>query len=212
MRAEKSGGDACDPAVYRCPLTPHIDREGRAREHGAPVSPSRVSSVTPSASARRFRWLLFSICVASVLAGCGWRLQGTTKLSPVMATTYIDTKDRYTDFNRALRDSLQASGARLTYKEDEATAVVKIIKDESGQRVLTVSARNTPEEYEVFYTIEYSVKGRTEELIAKEKLELTREYSYDETAVLAKQKEQSILREALARDLAGQVVRRLAAL
>lgn len=168
--------------------------------------------MTPSASARRFRWLLLSLCLTAVLAGCGWRLQGTAKLSPVMATTYIDTKDRYTDFNRALRESLQSSGARLTYNENEATAVVKVIKDESGQRVLTVSARNTPEEYEVFYTIEYSVQGRTEELIAKEKLELTREYSYDETAVLAKQKEQSILRSALARDLAGQVVRRLAAL
>lgn len=168
--------------------------------------------MTPSASARRCRWLLLSVCLVSVLAGCGWRLQGTTKLSPVMATTYVDTHDRYTDFNRALRESLEASGARLTSNENEATAVVKIIKDESGQRVLTVSGRNTPEEYEVFYTIEYSVNGRTEELIAPEKLELTRDYSYDETAVLAKQKEQSILREALARDLAGQVVRRLAAL
>lgn len=168
--------------------------------------------MTPSASARPFRWLLLSICLTVVLTGCGWRLQGTTKLAPVMATTYVDTQDRYTDFNRALRDSLQASGARLTNNENEATAVVKIIRDESGQRVLTVSGRNTPEEYEVFYTIEYSVNGRTEELIAPEKLELTRDYSYDETAVLAKQKEQSILREALARDLAGQVVRRLAAL
>lgn len=168
--------------------------------------------MTPSASARRFRWFLLSLCLTSVLAGCGWRLQGTTKLAPVMATTYVDTHDRYTDFNRALRESLEASGARLTNNENEATAIVKIIKDESGQRVLTVSGRNTPEEYEVFYTIEYSVNGRTEELIAPEKLELTRDYSYDETAVLAKQKEQSILREALARDLAGQVVRRLAAL
>jgi len=168
--------------------------------------------VTLSASARRLRWLLLALCLTSVLAGCGWRLQGTTKLSPVMATTYVDTKDRYTDFNRALRESLQASGARLTNIESEATAVVKIIRDQSGQRVLTVSGRNTPEEYEVFYSIEYSVNGRTEELIAPERIELTRDYSYDETAVLAKQKEQSILREALARDLAGQVVRRLAAL
>ena len=171
---------------------------------------SSESPVTPSA--RRIYWLLISLCLTSMLAGCGWRLQGTTKLAPVMATTYVDTKDRFTDFNRALRESLQASGARITNDEKEATAVVKIIKDESGQRVLTVSGRNTPEEYEVFYSIEYSVNGRTEELIAPEKLELTRDYSYDETAVLAKQKEQSILREALARDLAGQIVRRLAAL
>jgi LPS-assembly lipoprotein len=167
----------------------------------------------PRSVASASRLGLLSIClVATLLSGCGWRLQGTTKLSPLMATTYVETDDRFTDFNRALRESLQASGARITATREEATAVVRILKDESGQRVLTVSARNTPEEYEVFYLIEYSVNGRTEELITPQKIELTRDYSYDETTVLAKQREQAVLREALARDLAGLVVRRLASL
>lgn len=209
MRAEKSGRDACDPAVFRGPLTPALTQKAGTANMAA-LFRSSESPVTPSV--RRIYWVLISLCLTSALAGCGWRLQGTTKLAPVMATTYVDTKDRFTDFNRALRESLQASGARIVTDEKDATAIVKIIKDVSGQRVLTVSGRNTPEEYEVFYAIEYSVNGRTEELIAPEKLELTRDYSYDETAVLAKQKEQSILREALARDLAGQIVRRLAAL
>jgi LPS-assembly lipoprotein len=164
-----------------------------------------------SFSSSACRWLLL-VGLAAILCGCGWRLQGTAKLSPVMATTYIETDDSYTDFNRALRESLHASGARIATRRSEATAVVHILKDVSGQRVLTVSARNTPEEYEVFYNIEYSVSGRTEELIPRQKIELTRDYSYDETAVLAKQREQDVLREALARDLAGQVLRRLATL
>jgi LPS-assembly lipoprotein len=167
----------------------------------------------PRSVASASRLGLLSICLAAaLLSGCGWRLQGTTKLSPVMATTYVETDDRFTDFNRALRESLQASGARLANRPEDATAVVRILRDESGQRVLTVSARNTPEEYEVFYRIEYSVNGRTDELIAPQKIELTRDYSYDETSVLAKQREQAVLREALARDLAGLVVRRLASL
>jgi LPS-assembly lipoprotein len=166
-----------------------------------------VTRFAPSAA----RWLL-PICLAVLLAGCGYRLQGSAKLSPVMAKTYIDTDDRYTDFNRALRESLEASGVRVVNNKDEATAIVRIIKDESGQRVLTVSGRNTPEEYEVFYSIEYAVDSHTDELIPPQRVELTRDYSYEETAVLAKQKEQMILREALARDLAGLVVRRLASL
>lgn len=149
------------------------------------------------------------ICVAS---GCGWRLQGTAKLHEVMAVTYVDTADRYSDFNRSLRESLEVSGARLVSDRTQATAVVRILKDESGQRVLSVSARNTPEEYEVFYMVEYSVEGLNGELIPPQKLELTRDYSYDITAVLAKQREQAVLREALARDLAGLVIRRLASL
>lgn len=152
---------------------------------------------------------LLAICVA---AGCGWRLQGTAKLPEVMAVTYVATNDRYTDFNRSLRESLEISGARLVPDRAQATAVVRILKDQSGQRVLSVSARNTPEEYEVFYAVEYSVEGPTGELIPPQKLELTRDYSYELTTVLAKQREQAVLREALARDLAGLVIRRLASL
>lgn len=152
---------------------------------------------------------LVLICATS---GCGWRLQGTAKLPEVMAVTYVDATDRYTDFNRSLRESLETSGARLASNRAQATAVVRILKDESGQRVLSVSAQNTPEEYEVFYTVEYSVQGPNGELIPRQKLELTRDYSYDLTAVLAKQREQAVLREALARDLAGLVIRRLASL
>ncbi|MGH8179336.1 MAG: LPS assembly lipoprotein LptE [Steroidobacter sp.] len=165
---------------------------------------------TPSRSALRSVALL-AFC-AVVLGACGWRLQGSSKLSATLASTYIETDDRYTSFNRALRDSLRASGATLAGRPGGATATVRILRDESGQRVLSVSARNTPEEYEVFYAIEYSVANQTGELIPPQKLELTRDYSYDETAVLAKQREQAILREALARDLAALVVRSLASL
>jgi LPS-assembly lipoprotein len=149
---------------------------------------------------------------ALCLTGCGWRLQGSARLPAVMSVTYIETDDHYTDFNRMLRESLEASGVRLASDAAQATAVVRIRKDSSGQRVLSVSARNTPEEYEVFYTIEYSVEAPTGELIEPQKLEVTRDYSYDTTAVLAKQREESVLREGLARDLAGLVIRRLASL
>jgi LPS-assembly lipoprotein len=156
------------------------------------------------------RFLL--IVVALSLASCGWRLQGSARLPALLASAYIDTKDPYSEFNRALRESLTASGATVVEDRALATAVVRIRRDVSGQRVLSVSARNTPEEYQVYYAVEYSVDGNGQELIAPDTLEMTRDYSYDETAVLAKQREQAILREALARDIAGLIVRRLAAL
>jgi LPS-assembly lipoprotein len=162
------------------------------------------------ASLVRMRFPLL-VLLAS-LCGCGWHLQGRTHLSESMAVTYIETNDRYTDFHRALRDSLRASGAQLANDKKDATAIVRVHEDTSGQRVLAVSARNTPEEYQVYYVVEYSVSNQTGELIEPQRLELTREYSYDVTAVLAKQKEQAVLREALARDLAGLVIRRLSAL
>jgi LPS-assembly lipoprotein len=162
----------------------------------------------------RFELFRFSIVGLLLLAlsACGWHLQGTTRLPASVGVTYIDTQDEYSDFNRALRDGLTAAGVRLAPDAHTATAIVKVIKEATGQRVLSVSARNTPEEYEVFYQVEYSVSNSTSELITPQKIELTRDYSFDESAVLAKQREQSVLREALARDLAAQVVRRMATL
>lgn len=156
--------------------------------------------------------LIVTLVAPLALPGCGWRLQGTARLPEVMSVTYVDTTDRYTDFNRALRKSLMSSGARLVGDRAEASGIIRIQKDQSGQRVLSVSARNTPEEYEAFYAVEYSVQGPSGELIPSQRIELTRDYSYDETAVLAKQREQAILREAMARELAGLVLRQLAAL
>jgi LPS-assembly lipoprotein len=142
------------------------------------------------------------------LAACGWHLQGSTRLPMAVTSIRLDTDDPYSDFYRALRDSLLASGAHL--ESQAASAVVHIRADKSGQRVASVSAKNKPEQYEVFYDVEYSVEVNGHEAIPLQQMELTASYSYDATAVLAKQREQISIQRALARELAGQVMRRLA--
>ena len=150
-----------------------------------------------------------------ILSGCGWHLQGSSHLPATMLAIRIDTQDAYSDFYRELRTQLLAAGARVETQESDAKAVVtkavvEIKADQYGQRVASVSARNTPEQYEVFYNIEYAVRYAGAEVIPKERLERTASYSYDSTAVLAKQREQQSMQRALARDLAGLVLRRLA--
>jgi LPS-assembly lipoprotein len=150
--------------------------------------------------------------LALSLAACGFQLRGSVELSPRMTRPYLDVPDRYTPFNAALESALAASGARLAPSRDGASAVVRIRRDEAGRNVLSVTAQNTPAEYEVYYTVEYSVSANGEELLPPQSLTLTREYTYDESRILAKEHEERIIREALARDLAGLVMRRLAVL
>ncbi len=88
-------------------------------------------------------------------------------------------------------------------------AVLDIQADDTGQRVLSVSARNIPREYEVYYSVTFSLKVGGETLIDNETLVVTRSYTYDETQVLAKAAEEEVLRDALAEDLARRVVRRI---
>ena len=150
--------------------------------------------------------------VVAPLAGCGFHLQGVSRLSPAFENTYLVAEDRYTDFHRSLSQALRASGSHVLESVDGAGATVEVLTDDSGQRVLSVSATNTPTEYEVYYTVKYRVRIGTREVLPPQTLTQTRDYSFDETAILAKEQEQDIIRRALAHDIAALVLRRLAAL
>ena len=152
------------------------------------------------------------LLLALALTACGFHRQGVRPLSPVMKVTYVDAKDARSDFMRGLTRALEAGGATLVPTREDATAVLKVERDQTGQRVLSVSARNTPTEYEIYYTVTYSVRSAEAELLASRTLTLTRDYSFNEEALLAKQHEEEYLREALARDLVAQVMRSLASL
>jgi LPS-assembly lipoprotein len=77
--------------------------------------------------------------------------------------------------------------------------------------VLSVTARNVPREFEVFYQVTFSLLVDGERMIEPESLIVTRSYTYDETQVLAKSREEQELRRSLADDLARRVVRRIEA-
>ena len=150
--------------------------------------------------------------LASLLVGCGFHLQGADTLPEVMSNIYIEAPDRYSGFYRGIQSSLRTSGATLLKVRSDAGAVFIIHQDETGQRVLSVSPRNVPEEYEVFYTVRYSVRARGDVLIEPQTVSLSRDYTYDETKVLAKAEEEEVIRQALASDIVRMVRRRIAAI
>ncbi len=156
-------------------------------------------------------WPSAVAAAALLTSGCGFHLQGREGLPELMASTYVQSADRHSEFDRQLGRRLREAGV-LTSNLDEASAVVTIHR-ETGRRILSVSATNVPEEYEVYYTVTYSVRERGGSVVLPEQsLTLTRDYSYDETDVLGKAREEEILRQALATDLVRLVMRRLSAL
>ena len=147
-----------------------------------------------------------------LLAGCGFQLQGGLVTPPGMETTYIDTVERNSQFHRELRRQLLAAGVELTDSPEQATAILAVTADETGQRVLSVSARNVPTEYEVFYSIEYSLVSGEQTLLAPRDLTFTRDYTWDETLVLGKAHEEDLLRESIVRDLVRTVLKQISSL
>jgi len=151
-------------------------------------------------------------CVAALLAGCGYHLQGAVTLPEGLRSVYVSTGDELSPFAVELRSGIERTGASLARAAGDADAVIRIREDRTGRRVLSVSARNTPQEYEVYYSVEFSIDRGGREVVAAQQLELTRYFSFDESLLLAKEREEVLLREAMARDLTDLVLRRLGSL
>ena len=159
---------------------------------------------------RRSVHALRAAALALLLSACGFHLQGHKPLPAVLRVAYVQAKDRQSDFVQDLRKELLSSGAHLTTSSDDATAIVHVLNDDFARRVLSVSATDQPAEYELTYTVRFSVSAGDKELLAVQEVSGVRDYTFDETILLAKENEEAILREALAHDLADVVMRRLA--
>jgi LPS-assembly lipoprotein len=139
--------------------------------------------------------------VVMLLSGCGFQLQGAATTPDEMQRTYISTNDEYSPFYRELRRNLIAAGVDVVDSPDNATATLTILDDITDQRVLSVSARNVPTEFEVYYTVRYTITSGERSLLEPQELTLTRDYTYDETLVLGKAREEEVMRNSLVNDL-----------
>jgi LPS-assembly lipoprotein len=152
---------------------------------------------------------LVGLALLMALGGCGFHLQGSGSLPPVLSKTYVASAAPHSDFVSSVTEALRLRGATIVGKEEPGAAQLNVTADDTGQRVLSVSALNIPREYEVYYSITFSLQVGGQKLIEGETLVVTRSYTYDETQVLAKASEEEVLRRALADDLARRVVRRI---
>ncbi len=155
---------------------------------------------------------LGTVPILCMLASCGFHLQGRQPMPATFAYTYIDTRDEQTDFVQDLRKALIANDVKVIRTQASSGAVIAVHDDKLTERILSVSARNIPTEYELTYTVKFSVTSGEQVLIDAEEISATRDISFDEAQLLAKEREQEILSEALARDLVALVMRRIAAL
>lgn len=154
---------------------------------------------------------LVTTLLSSLTSACGYQLQGSEQLPAVMEVTYIQTQNPYSDLALTLERTLRAAGVQPSRSPEGATATLRLNVDATGQRLLSVSATNVPQEFEVYYTVAYDLLSEDEILLSVPQRTLTRDYTFDPTDVLAKKREEEILRRALADDLVRLMMRRLAA-
>jgi LPS-assembly lipoprotein len=153
------------------------------------------------------------LLLVTLLSACGFHLQGRQPLPESLHRVVIEADESQSDFVSSLRNSLATAGAVVVAQKGEGVARIRVLQDEVTDRVLTVSSRNLPTDYELTYEVRLSVEGADgRPLMEPEDFLLTRVYSFDERKLLAKEREKDLLLVAMARDMTSVVLRRLGTL
>lgn len=153
------------------------------------------------------------LACAMILTACGFHLQGSGTLPAQMQSTWIQwPANASPELQRSLPRSLRSGGVSVVTRPEDASAILQIIENDYGERILSVSATNIPEELEVYHSVTFELRAGEEVLFSRETILVTRDYIFDETAVLAKRREGELIADALVRDVVQQMRRRLALL
>jgi LPS-assembly lipoprotein len=156
-------------------------------------------------------WLT-RICLATLtlLAGCGFHLRGSYELP--YKTLHVTSKSNSVVAGQ-IRRELTDSQTKLVAASKDADATLTIIEERRDRQILSLSGAGRVREYELRMNISYQFVGQKGDvLIPTSEIILKRTFAYDDTRVIAKQQEESMLFQDMERDATGQILRRMIAI
>lgn len=150
------------------------------------------------------------------LGACGFHLRGTdlTALQTSQnISIYVESSDADMLADQIEQQLLDA-GIEPVSDILEADYIIIASNELFDTRVLSVSpTTGNVEEYEVIYTVLLKISNRDEKNIAtNETISATRDYTFNDEVVIGKNREESVLKEDIIRQVATTVLRRLRAI
>ncbi|WP_323754709.1 LPS assembly lipoprotein LptE [Marinobacter sp.] len=159
---------------------------------------------------KNLRLPLVSALAAAVISGCGFQLRGTSPVPAALQPLAVDCPNALpARFCESVREQLSLGGIDLQPK-DSANYVLTLRDYSQDRRASAITAQASAAEYILRHSV--SIELLTADkipLIAATDLTASETYRYDETNVLAKQREEEELQQQLGDRLAQQVIFRL---
>lgn len=156
---------------------------------------------------------LAAACALSLLlAACGFQFQGPLEFPALSGGIWLQSAHGSTPLRRALNEQLRLAGVTVHGEPGEDVAILRLLDDESEESLVAISANNLPTVTEVSYRVRYTLRLGPARLIEEREREVNHTRVQDEFRVLGMERETEVLRDALAEELAWQILRDLATL
>ncbi|HTY02230.1 MAG TPA: LPS assembly lipoprotein LptE [Rhodocyclaceae bacterium] len=151
------------------------------------------------------------IVVATLLlSACGFHLRGAYSMP--FDTLYIALPET-ADLRAVIKRTVEASTqTRVVDDAKDAQATLQILADLPEKKILALNSAGRVREYQLTRTFVFKVTdGKSGEYLPQSTLAINRDMTFDDSQVLAKAAEETLLWRDIQNDLVQQLLRRLAA-
>jgi len=147
--------------------------------------------------------------LALALAGCGFRLRGTAEVP--FETLYVPSATSGIALD--LKRNIQAgTKARVVDDPSKAEAVMQFTEETRQKEILSLTGTGRVREFQLRYRVAFRVHdGKGAEYVPTNTIQLTRDVTFNDTEILAKEQEEQLLFRDMQIDMVQQIMRRLAA-
>jgi LPS-assembly lipoprotein len=144
-----------------------------------------------------------------VSAGCGFKLRGTAGVP--FETIYIPGSTGGIALD--LRRNIEAgTDAQVVDDPKRADAVMQFTEEAREKEILSLTGTGRVREFQLRYRVGFRVHdGRGREYVPSSAIQLTRDVTFNDAEVLAKEAEEQLLFRDMQADMVQQIMRRLAA-
>lgn len=162
--------------------------------------------------------IVVMVLCAIVLGGCGFKMRGGQQSGSQMVGQLFLEERGAVSVLQPLRNALKAQQVQFAAVREDADTVVILSNEVLSRRVASVSGSGKVSEYELLHSVglrtvrsEAGVKAGelvvdTGSLPKLQTVSVARDYTYDETDVLAKDDEEQILRAEMKEELVRHLV------
>jgi len=149
------------------------------------------------------------VALLLTLAACGFRLRGTADVP--FETIFLPgaTGGIALDLKRNIQ---VGTNAKVVDDAAKAEAVLQFTEETKQKEVLSLTGTGKVREFQLRYRVGFRVHdGKGGEFVPQSSIQLTRDVTFNDTEILAKEQEEQILFRDMQTDMVQQILRRLAA-
>ncbi|MDP1774887.1 MAG: LPS assembly lipoprotein LptE [Methylobacter sp.] len=136
------------------------------------------------------------LVMALLLSACGYHLRGYFQFPENMKNVYVEGGS--VPLLDQFRQVVKSSTAKLADSRKGAGIVIKIFNEDFNRRVLSLSSQGKSNEFELTYRLDYEFANANDVLLMEQQtVEIRREYYNDQQFVIAKENEESVIRNEM---------------